>query len=114
MKRLLKSCQKLCSAFPLDKEPGKRLLFLIVVSSLAESAQSAEKIVVHSQDAEEKTDEEVAEEYEINSIFNELSLLVTKLNETFLPRMLQLIVLSIPYTSQSNKSRVVAFRRFHV
>ena len=87
------------------------MLFLIIVSSLAESAQSAEKIVVHSEEAEEKTDEEVAEEYEINSIFSELSLLVTKLNETMLPRMLQLIVVSIPYTSQSSKSRVVVSPR---
>ena len=62
---------------------------------------------------EEKTDEEVAEEYEINSIFSELSLLVTKLNETMLPRMLQLIVVSIPYTSQSSKSRVVVSPRVH-
>ena len=88
------------------------MLFLIVVSSLAENAQSAEKIIVHSEEAE-KTDEEVAEEYEINSIFSELSLLVTKLNETMLPRMLQLIVVSIPYTSQSSKSRVVVSPRVH-
>lgn len=79
-----------------------------MVSSLAERAQSAEKIVVPSEEAEEKTDEEIAEEYEINSIFKELSLLVTRLNETFLSQTLQLLILSIPYTSQSSKSRVVA------
>lgn len=112
MKRLLKSCQQLCSAFAPGEEV-KKMLFLIIVSSLAESAQSTEKIVVHSEEAEEKTDEEVAEEYEINSIFSELSILVTKLNETMLPRMLQLIVVSIPYTSQSSKSRVVVSPRVH-